>query len=390
MWNQPKSSPLNPPRIAMSLSEEEKADSTEEQDSPEPSDEPSGLAASRSAPLAWMNDTLEWGVRAELGKHGLTMRALNVGSYAEVPESSTDMSRRPRGASPVEGVPRTDFYALSSKVDIWSDNAVDLYEEAIQRRWMAHEDVPWNEVTVLPGEVELAMRQFCTELAQQASIETDVIGNWLHKMNYAYHEVKTFLATEVFDTGRHYSVFRQRALANDGALGLESAGHINRRLVEVRAGWTEAAVYLYIIRGSLTLLLYRYGEAYADNPADKYIFRRCMEDKARHMAYGMAHVKYAIEHQGEGFAKGLSNLMQGVEQDVGLELKDPVLWEALAIIFGGGLANISAGMNVVRDLQQRYIEEYLARMKWVGVPRTEINLSPALATYLRREEASPA
>ena len=390
MLTQPNSSPLYPPRNVMPSNEEEKAGPSEEQSLSAESSETSEPPASSAAPLAWMNDTQEWGIRVQPGKHGMTMRGLNVSSYAEVPEFSTDMSRRPRGASPVEGVPRTDFYALSSKVDIWADNAVDLYEEAIQRRWMAHADVPWNELTVMPGEVELAMRQLCTELAQQASIETDVIGNWLHKMNYAYHEVKTFLATELFDTGRHYSVFRQRALANDGTLGMESSGHINRRLVEVRAGWTEAALYLYVIRGSLTLLLYRYGEAYASNPADKYIFRRCLEDKARHMAYGMAHVKYAVEHQDEGFAKGLSNLMQGVEHDMSLELKDPVLWEALAIIFGGGLANISAGMDVVKELQQRYIEEYLARMEWVGIRRTENNLLPVLATYIRREEISPA
>ena len=374
----------------MALDEEDKKESPEEQDSASDSSETSESLASRAASLAWMNDTLEWGVRVEPGKHGMTMRAINVGSYGEVPEFSTDMSRRPRGASPVPGVPRTDFYALSSKVDIWSDNAVDLYEEAIQRRWMAHADVPWDELTEQPYEVELAMRQLCTELAQMASIETDTIGNWLHKMNYAYHEVKTFLATEIFDTGRHYSVFRERALINDGSLGIESSGHINRRLVEVRAGWTEAALYLYIIRGPLTLLLYRYGEAYATNPADKYLFRRCIEDKARHMAYGQAHVKYAIEHQEEGFALGLRNLMQGVEHDLSLEMKDPVLWEALAIIFGGGLDNISEGMEVVRGLQQRYIEEYLARMQWAGVPKTEENLSPALAPYLRREEASPA
>ena len=374
----------------MSSNEEDKAELSEEESSPAASSETTEPLAPSAAPLAWMNDTQEWGVRVQPGKHGMTMRSLNVNSYAEIPEHSTDMSRRPRGASSVPGVPRTDFYALSSKVDIWADNAVDLYEEAIQRRWMAHADVPWDELTAMPGEVELAMRQLCTELAQQASIETDVIGQWLHKMNYAYHEVKTFLATEIFDTGRHYSAFRQRALANGGALGLESSGHMNRRLIEVRAGWTEAALYLYVIRGSLTLLLYRYGEAYAYNPADKYLFRRCLEDKARHLAYGMTHLKYAVEHQDEGFAKGLSNLMQGVEHDVDLELKDPVLWEALAIIFGGGLANISAGMEVVKGLQQRYIEEYLARMKWAGIPKTEKNLSPDLAAYLRRGEASPA
>ena len=84
------------------------------------------------------------------------------------------------------------------------------------------------------------MRQLCTELAQQASIETDLIGQWLHKMNYAYHEVKTFLASEIFDTGRHYTDFPPIApFTTAAASGLESAGQFNRRMIETRPGWTE-------------------------------------------------------------------------------------------------------------------------------------------------------
>ena len=341
-------------------------------------------------PLAWMNDTLQWGIRARPSKHGLTMRDLNIGIYGDIPESSSDMSRRPRGAFPIPGVPRTDLYALSAKVDLWADNAVDLYEEAIQRRWMGHLEVAWAEITPQPYEVELAMRQLCTELAQQASIETDVIGQWLHKMNYAYHEVKTFLASELFDTGRHYTVFRKRALLNDGSLGLESAGQFNRRMMETRPGWTEVSMFLYLVRGPLTLLLYRYGEAYARNRADKFLFRKCLEDKARHLAYGMAHVKYAVENQPDGFGRGLNNLMRGVERDLVQDLKDPVLWEALAIIIGGGVANIAQGMAVVEDFKQRYIEDYLKRLQWVGINKAESNLAPELAAFLRRKETTPA
>ena len=369
----------------MALNEEEQAGTGEERPAAETAEQkPAG-----PQPLDWMNDTLEWGVRVRPGKHGMTMRVLNVGSYAEVPESSSDMSRRPRGAFPIAGVPRTDLYSLSAKVDLWADNAVDLYEEAIQRRWMAHADVPWDELPQEADDVELAMRQLCTELAQQSTIETDTIGQWLHRMNYAYHEVKTFLATQIFDSGRHYTVFRERALANGGALGLESAGQFNRRLMEARAGWTEVSIFLYVIRGSLTLLLYRYGEAYARNAADKYMFRRCLEDKARHMAYGMAHLKYAVENREPNYALGLNNLMRGVERDLVQDMKDPVLWEALAIIFGGGVANIADGMEVVKRFQREYMEQYLARMKWVGIGKTEDNLTPDLAAYLGREEASP-
>ena len=348
--------------------------------------------------LAWMQDTLEWGVKARPGKHGLTMRDINVGIYGDVPEESRDMSRKPRGAFPVPGVPRTDLYTLNHKVELWADNAVDLYEEAIQRRWMAHIDIPWetlgetinDTLEPSPEEVELATRQFCTELAQQASIETDVIGQWLHHMNYAYHEVKTFLATELFDSGRHYAAFRHRALTNGGGLGLESPGHINRRLLESRAGWTETALYLYVLRGTLTLLLYRYGEAYAHNPAEKQLFRRCIQDKARHMAYGMAHLKYAVDEKGSDYALGLRRLMGGVERDLASEMKDPVLWEALAIYIAGSVDHMAEGMAEVKNLQRRYMEEYLARMKWIGVDKTLENLDQDLAAYLGQQEQTPA
>ena len=371
----------------MSLDEEQRPQDNTESNTQDET-QPQQPAAS-SEPLAWMNDTLEWGIRARPGSHGLTMRDLNIGSYGDIPESSADMSRRPRGAFPIPGVPRTDLYALSAKVDLWADNAVDLYEEAIQRRWMGHLEIAWDDITPQPYEYELAMRQLCTELAQQASIETDLIGQWLHKMNYAYHEVKTFLASEIFDTGRHYTIFRRRALHNDGSLGLESAGQFNRRMIETRPGWTEVAMFLYLVRGPLTLLLYRYGEAYARNRADKFLFRKCLEDKARHLAYGMAHIRYAVEHQPEGFGRGLGNLMRGVERDLVRDLKDPVLWEALAIIIGGSVANIAQGMAVVDGFKQRYIEDYLGRMQWVGIDKTEANMAPDLAAFLRREETAP-
>jgi len=250
---------------------------------------------------------------------------------------------------------------------------------------MAHVDIPWDSIEPLPRELELSMCQLCTELAQQATIETDSIGQWIGRMNYAYYEIKTFLATELYDAARHYDVFRTRALANGGALGLESPGMINRRIIESRAGWTETAVFMYLLRGPFTLMLYRYGEAYALNPAEKQLFRLCIQDKARHLAYGMAHVKFAIAETGGDYAVGMLRMMSGVERDMATEMQDPVLWEALAIIFGGGLENISSGMEVVRELQKRYVNDYMARMQWVGIDKTLDNLAPGLAAYVNQE-----
>ena len=348
---------------------------------------PAAAPSGEAKTFDWMDDSPEWGTKAQPSKRGLTLDDIAIGSYGEVPSHSEEMTRMPRGARHVPGVPRLEFYPLSKKVDIWADNAGSLYEEAIQRRWMAHLDVPWDSLEPLPRELELSMCQLCTELAQQASVETDSIGQWIGRMNYAYYEVKTFLASELYDSARHYDAFRKRALANGGTLGLESPGLINRRIIESRAGWTETAVLMYLLRGPFTLMLYRYGEAYALNPAEKTLFRRSAQDKARHLAYGMTHVRYAIAENGPDYALGLLRMMSGVENDLATEMKDQVLWEALAIIFGGGLENISAGMDVVRVLQKRFVNEYMARMQWAGIDKNLDNLSPGLAVYLNQEAA---
>lgn len=347
----------------------------------QPSGEPSPQSQQRQ-PLDWMQDCLQWGTRAQPDAHGLTMRAINVGLYGEIPEQWHEMSRMPRGAFPVPGVPRLELYAISHKAELWADNATDLYEEAIQRRWAAHVDIPWETSIPLPEDVELGMCQLSTELGQQASIEGEVLSHWLHRMSYGYHEVKNFLATEVFDAARHFEAFRLRAVANGGALGLESPGLINRRLLESRAGWTETALYLYILRGSLTLLLYRYGEAYAHNATDQMLFRRCLQDKARHLAYGMAHLRYAIQHKGPDYILGLQRVLIGVEYDLATEMRDPVLWEALAIICGSGIQHLPAGMAIVKHLQQQYLEDYLRRLQWLGVAKTVQDLAPELQAYI--------
>lgn len=331
--------------------------------------------------LEWMKECRQWNTVAPRGPHGLTLRAINIGIYGDIPDEWEEMTRMPRGAYPVEGVPRIDLYALTKKAELWSEWVPELYEEAVQRRWMAQTDIAWEALPPLPADVALAMCQFCTELSQQAAIEGEVLGQWLHRMSYGYYEVKDFLATQAFDAARHVEAFRQRALVHQGTLGLESPGWVNRRMVEARGGWTEAALFLYIMRGTLTLLLYRYGEAYAHCAADKTLFRLALQDKARHLAYGMTHLQYAIQKKGPGYALGLKRLLIGTEQDLLKEMNDPVLWEALAIIFAGGVRQIDAGMGVVKRLQQDYLEAYIRRLQWVGIDKTMAELAPDIQAY---------
>ncbi|MXZ91555.1 MAG: hypothetical protein F4W95_12075 [Chloroflexi bacterium] len=347
---------------------------------------PSTEAEAKPAPterFQWMKDTRQWGVRAPLTQHGLTVESIAIGVYGEIPDESREMTRMPRGSVATPGMPRLDNYSVNRKDELWSDNAATLYEEAIQRRWNAMQDIDWDSLPEHPQDFELAWCQLCTELGQHATAEIDTIGQWLHRMNYAYIEPKMFLATQEFDSARHFEAMRHRALCNGGALGLESPGMMNRRMVETRAGWPEVAVSMYIARGTMTLLLYRFGAHFASNPVDRRIFSLCLQDKARHMAYGMGMLKLTVAVKGVDFGVSLRRILGSIEKDMAGELRDTVLWEAMAIISGGSVSGMAEGMAAVSRLRSDYVRQYAARLRCVGIDKQEPALHPDLAAVLQ-------
>ena len=138
----------------------------------------------------WMKDTRQWGVRAPLTPHGLTIESIATGVYGEIPDESREMTRMPRGSFATPGMPRLDNYSVNRKDELWSDNAATLYEEAIQRRWNAMQDIAWGDLPTLPEDFELAWCQLCTELGQHGTAEIDTIGQWLHRMKLRLHRTQ--------------------------------------------------------------------------------------------------------------------------------------------------------------------------------------------------------
>ena len=328
----------------------------------------------------WMGLTNQWNTRVLPGEHGLRLGDLNVGIYGEVPEFWEDRTRRPRGALSRPGIPPLP-YSLRSKHEMWADCAADLYEEAIQRRWIPATEVPWASLAPLPEDVERAICQVCTELSQCANTELEIIAYWQDQMSYGYFEVKQFLATATFDCARHMEVLRKRCLSNGGGLGLESRGRVNRMILESSGGWTEAVLYLYLLRGTYLTHVLRGLLNAAYNDAEKFIYSHMLEDHARHLTYAYDHLKYAATHQ-KGELAVMRTLLSIGESIMANELKDGVMRSAMAIIFGGGIAGARThGMATYLRLVRDFLEDYLALGKWLGVDRTK-NLNPMLKSYL--------
>lgn len=324
--------------------------------------------------LRWMYaNPSGWNSRARpRDERGLTLEDVNaVGTYGVVPErGGTHGSMAPRGCEVPPQTPSLGCYDLNDKSLVWADNVAKLYEEAVARQWSSARDVPWGELTPQPEDLERAMCQVCTNLSEVEFIAGDMPAKWLWHINHDFHEVKCFLATQIMDEARHLEVFRKRALVNGGGLLAASPGSEELlRLIIEAPDYTVASALMHILGEGFVLTLFRNGEMFALTPVEKKIFRLCMQDEARHVAYGTMHLKYFLERHPEREGEIHEILRQGEEATFSLNLNRENA-EARAILAGGGLDHIEEGIEKVRYLFMKQIQEYLHRLKVAGIDRS--------------------
>ncbi len=330
--------------------------------------------------LAWTKVDTERGIRAEVGKKGLTIDAINVGSYADVPDIWPDQTMRPRGAYTKPGAVSMG-YTIYSKAEVWSDNLGELYEEAIQRRWAPATDIPWESIAPLPEDRERAIGQILTALCEYNYAVILSLGKWVREVSYGFHEVKLYLSTVLFDAGRHYEAFRKRALANGRGLGVQAPGH---RLMPIREAmcYAEMATVVFLMNDSFVLSLYQALAALAQNDAEVELFTLAAQDKARHLAYGVDHTRFLLKHQPERRDEIRRYLNKAEEYLTADRAADTPLREALAIHFGGGLKQIGDGFSKLNDFRHRQLQTYLSRLESAGIEGHENVLWPELAKDL--------
>lgn len=333
-------------------------------------------AGNIGADLRWLDPGTEWGVRAPVGRRGLTLEAINIGSYGAVPAHGAHATQRPRGAAANADTPGMGI-AIFEQAEVWSPIAAALYEEAIQRRWSPATDIPWAAVTELAPELEAALCQLCTAISERQLLAADVPAGWEHRISYDYHEVKLFLATQIFDAARHVEAFRKRALVNGGGLGRQSPGNVARLLVDAQV-FSEMSLLLHVLVASQTALWLRIGAACAPGPAEYRLFALAQQDLARQLAYGLSHLRFLLEHE-PGRAAELQRYLDKGEGMLASDLeRDRPLSDALAMLLGQARGGVAAGRQRLAALGEAWIEEYLGRLRWAGLGGRESRLDARL------------
>ncbi len=336
--------------------------------------------------LSWIDKpAAQRGLRVTPGKRGLTLEDISVGSYGNPPETTRNQSGRMRGSAP-----RPDAQQLAAhwliKSESWSDSAMMLYEEALQRQWSSATDVPWEDMPELDEDLELAMSQLCTFLTQVEFIAGDVPGKFAPSISADHFEIGLFLASQIMDEARHLDVFRKRALAN--GIGLLQAGPGAVGLLTAES-FVDMTASLHLVGEGFVQSLFRMGEMIAHSEVDKKIFRLAAQDESRHVAFGVMHMKHLLDTEPER-KEEVHTYLDRMEGLVGTTPNQSGLTgggdttEALAILLGGGKseAQLNDGYNKLLAVRRRQFNEYVHRLDVVGLGDRRLRMHPRAQAFL--------
>jgi hypothetical protein len=265
-------------------------------------------------------------------------------------------------------------YTIFDKHQVWADCAADLYELAIRERWAPATDISWGSIEALPEHVEASLDQIFTNISETQYNNNQLLMGWLKEISYGYHEVKLYLATQVFDQARHVEAFRKRALANGGGLGVQTPGFMNRTIYAAFK-FTELVCYMNILRGSFLLALCEQGDKLGRSQADRQLFDNTANDLRRHLAYGVDHLKHYLRHSPEHHTHVAVWLSRGEAMYAADLQRDKPLREACILALGD---TVQQGKDALRALRQAQLQKYLRTLEAATVYNREAQLIPQL------------
>ncbi|MBI2724455.1 MAG: hypothetical protein HYX50_05270 [Chloroflexi bacterium] len=319
-----------------------------------------GIPAPPALDMSWAKVPTERPPKPVLGEEGFTLRLADAGAYAWAPDRWPYENDTPRGSYPSKDSGLPAPYTIYNKVEVWAENAADLYEAGIREQWKPATEISWGSIEPLADHIEASLDQVFTNISEQAYNSNQVLMGWLKEISYGYHEVKLYLATQVFDHARHTEAYRKRALSNGGGLGMEAPGFFSRA-VRASFKFTELVVYVNIIRSSFLLALCESGTALCRSQADRQLFEHTANDLRRHMAYGVEHLRYYLLNGDERTRRNVRTWLERGEIMMAADLKrDTPLREALILALGKDVAD---GKARLRDLRQAQLKTYVAALE---------------------------
>ncbi len=320
------------------------------------------------AQFIMFEDGGETGLKPSPSEDGMRLSDVDIGSYGHVPDIWNYRNDLPRGTRPVPGMYMPAGYAIYDRAEVWADGVSDLYEDAIRDRWVPATDLDWENREELSPEVERATGQICAVYSTYGIAEQKIISKWLEEISYGFHEVKLFLATQVYDAGRKVEALRKRALHGSGIIGKAPLSDVSESWYNALT-FTDMIVALDVVYKSYELTAFECATDWARSDFDRDLFARLAEDSKRHLEYGLKHLEW-YQRYAERADLELPIFFVKAEGGLASELvQSPLEREALAVLYADGVERLDAGVEALRKLREKQFHDYLHRLHEHGFDR---------------------
>jgi TusA-related sulfurtransferase len=325
----------------------------------------------------------EWGVRMQSRQGALEMSDWRVGRHANIDEEAPAAGAlAPRGAPIEAGAPPIQF-SLRRRADVWASSVSELYEQATANQWQGARDIPWGELRPLDEELERAVCQIMTFLAENEYVALYLPARFLGQIHPHFTEVALFLSTVLADEARHIEVFTKRALANGGGLGIASASTQLSLASLLELDDYSTASFLLSVLGEGTFLdLLAFLAEHAPERATEEICRRARLDESRHVHFGIAHSRYSLESDLAAARRFGSAVEARAEFLKSVSGVGTLIEEALVIYSGGGMtpSALRVGTKRVASLYETMHTNRVKRLSAIGFDFGQANHMSRLHT----------
>jgi hypothetical protein len=316
---------------------------------------------------------------AETDRWSGAVRAGGNGSAGGVaPQADASWGLAARGALVEAGGPAPRF-DLQTRDAVWADAAPRLYAQAVASQWDPNTAIDWDEPFDLPDGVEDAVVQLMTYLVENEQAALTVPARFLGRLHPHYREIVQLLAVQVADEARHIEVFTRRALLRRDQPGQSGAGgRWSLQTLLDEPDFTQAGFLLSVLGEATFLSLLSFLERHAPDPITRRISQLALQDEARHVAFGIAHIEHAVRAD----PALLGNLRASIERRHAA-LKNTAglnqgVFDALVVLAAGAWtpAAIAAGYGRVLELQADMNDSRRRRLVRIGfAPEVAAELS---------------
>ena len=288
----------------------------------------------------------------------------------------------PRGARVELGGPEP-FFALDEKTEVWADEAPRLYAQAAANQWDPATAIAWDAPVHHDESIETAVVQVMTYLIENEVAALVVPARFIAQVHPHFREVVQLLSIQVADEARHIEVFTRRATLTGRPLGLSTVGGRQSLQTLIDEPDFATAAFLLSVLGEGTFLsLLSFLETNAPDAVTRRVAQLALQDEARHVAFGLAHLRRHLEAEPllrVRLVAAVERRHDALAQTSGL---NDEVFDSLVLLAGGSLSPraIAGGWGLVQDLQRDMDGGRRRRLARLGFSAAEAETLSALHT----------